>query len=284
MTMTTPLDVRQAVSEREAKTLDTAELRANFLMERLFEPGKLNWTYLHYDRMVVMGAMPTDTPLTFPAELTHQVRETNFLARRELGVINIGGPALVKASGTTYQFDFQDGLYLGRGSEAVTFASVDPKKPAKLYINSTPAHATHPSRKVSKADVDPQTIGSLETANRRTIYKYIHAGLLPTCQLVMGLTRLDTGSVWNSMPCHRHDRRMEAYFYFELPPDAMLVHLMGTPTETRHMIVRNEQAIASPPWSIHCGCGTSNYAFIWSMGGDNIVYSDMDAVPMTTIA
>ncbi len=284
MTTTSAIDVRQAVSEREAKTLDTAALRANFLMERLFETGKLNWTYLHYDRMVVMGAVPTNAPLTFPAELAHEVREKDFLARRELGIINVGGPARITADGTVYEIGPREALYIGRGTAKVTFESKDASKPARLYMNSCPAHATHPTRKITEAESDPQTLGALETANKRTIRKYIHAGLLPTCQLVMGLTTLATGSVWNTMPCHVHSRRMEAYFYFDLPADAVVVHLMGTPTETRHLIVRNEQAIASPPWSIHTGCGTSNYAFIWSMAGDNIVYSDMDPVAMTTLA
>lgn len=281
--MTETRDVRQAVSEREAKTFDTAALRSNFLMEKLFEAGKLNWTYLHNDRMVVMGAVPTDKALSFPAELTHQIRETEFLARRELGVINIGGPAKITADGKVYELEREEALYLGMGSAKVTFESKDAKNPARLYMNSCGAHAKHPSRKITKADADPQTIGSPETANRRTISKYIHAALLPTCQLVMGLTRLDTGSVWNTMPCHVHDRRMEAYLYFDVPGDNVVFHMMGTPTETRHLVVRNEQAICSPQWSVHTGCGTSNYAFIWSMAGDNQVYTDMDAVAMTTL-
>jgi 4-deoxy-L-threo-5-hexosulose-uronate ketol-isomerase len=284
MTTTTAIDVRQAVSEREAKTFDTAELRANFLMDKLFEAGKLNWTYVHYDRMVVMGAVPTTAPLTFPAELCHQIRETNFLARRELGIINIGGPAKITADGKVFEIGSEEALYLGMGTAKVTFESVDPAKPAHLYMNSCPAHAAYPARKVTKAEADPQTLGSLETSNKRTIRKYIHAGLMPTCQIVMGLTRLDTGSVWNTMPCHVHDRRMEVYLYFDLPENSVVFHMMGRPTETRHIVVRNEQAVASPPWSIHCGGATTAYAFIWSMAGDNQVYTDMDPVAMTTLA
>ena len=284
MTATSPIDVRQAVSEREAKTFDTAALRANFLMEKLFEPGKLNWTYLHTDRMVVMGAVPTGAPLTFPTELTHQIRETEFLARRELGIINIGGPARITADGTVFEIGFQEALYIGRGTAKVTFESTDAAKPARLYMNSCPAHAAYPARKITQAEADPQTLGAVETANRRTICKYIHAAMLPTCQLVMGLTRLDTGSVWNTMPCHVHDRRMEVYLYFDLPENNVVFHMMGTPVETRHLVVRNEQAICSPPWSIHTGCATSNYGFIWSMAGDNLVYSDQDPVAMSTLA
>jgi 4-deoxy-L-threo-5-hexosulose-uronate ketol-isomerase len=284
MTTTPVIDVRQAVSEREAKTFDTAELRANFLMDKLFEAGKLAWTYLHYDRMVVMGAVPTSEPLTFPAELCHQIRETEFLARRELGIINVGGPAKITADGQVFEIGYQEALYLGKGTAKVTFESKDAAKPARLYMNSCPAHAAHPARKITEAESDPQTLGSLETSNKRTIRKYIHAGLLPTCQLVMGLTRLETGSVWNTMPCHVHDRRMEAYFYFDLPDNAVVFHMMGRPTETRHIVIRNEQAVASPPWSIHCGCATTAYAFIWSMAGDNQVYTDMDPVAMTTLA
>lgn len=284
MTTTGTVDVRQAVSEREAKTFDTAELRANFLMDKLFEAGKLNWTYLHYDRMVVMGAVPTGAPLTFPADLCHQIRETEFLARRELGIINIGGPAKITADGKVFEIGTEEALYLGKGTAKVTFESVDAKKPARLYMNSCPAHAAHPARKITQAESDPQTLGALETANKRVIRKYIHAGLLPTCQLVMGLTRLETGSVWNTMPCHVHDRRMEVYLYFDLPENAVAFHMMGRPTETRHIVVRSEQAVASPPWSIHCGGATASYAFIWSMAGDNIVYTDMDPVAMTTLA
>lgn len=276
--------VREAISEREAKGFDTSELRANFLIPNLFVQGKVSWTYLHYERMVVMGAMPGTEPISFPADLCHQIRETNFLARRELGIINIGGPARVVAGDKTYELGLREALYVGRGTEPVTFASVDAKNPAKLYMNSTPAHAPYPTRKITQEEASPTTMGASETANKRTIYKYIHAGLLPTCQLVMGLTRLETGSVWNTMPVHVHDRRNEVYFYFDLPENAVVFHMMGTPTETRHIVVRNEEVVASPPWSIHSGCGTSNYTFIWSMGGDNIVYSDMDAVPMTTLA
>jgi 4-deoxy-L-threo-5-hexosulose-uronate ketol-isomerase len=284
MTTTSPIDVRQSVSEREAKTFDTAELRSHFLLDKLFEAGKLNWTYLHDDRMVVLGAVPTTAPLTFPADLCQHIRETEFLARRELGIINIGGPAKITADGTVYEVDTEEALYLGKGTAKVTFESKDPAKPARLYMNSCPAHAAHPGRKITKADADPQTLGSLETSNKRVIRKYIHAGLLPTCQLVMGLTRLETGSVWNTMPCHVHDRRIEVYLYFNVPENAVVFHMMGRPDETRHIVVRNEQAVASPPWSIQSGCATASYAFIWSMDGENQVYTDMDPVAMTTLA
>ncbi len=271
---------RQAVHYEQAEMLDGEDLRRHFLIEQLMVPGRLTATYTHYDRMLVMGAVPTDAPLVVGEDLAKLVGSATLLERRELGLINVGGAGRVTADGTVYEVGPQDALYLGRGIAAVSFASADPANPAKFYINSSPAHAAHPSRLVTKAQALVKELGAPETSNRRTLSQYLHPEVLPTCQLLMGLTRLHSGSVWNTMPAHTHDRRMEAYFYFELPADAVVMHFMGRPEATRHLVVRNEQAVLSPPWSIHCGAGTAAYAFIWSMAGDNQAFTDMDFVAM----
>ncbi len=271
---------RQAVHYEQAEMLDGEDLRRHFLIEQLMVPGRLTATYTHYDRMLVMGAVPTDAPLVVGEDLAKLVGSATLLERRELGLINVGGAGRVTADGTVYEVGSQDALYLGKGIAAVSFASADPANPAKFYINSSPAHAAHPSRLVTKAQALVKELGAPETSNRRTLSQYLHPEVLPTCQLLMGLTRLHSGSVWNTMPAHTHDRRMEAYFYFELPADAVVMHFMGRPEATRHLVIRNEQAVLSPPWSIHCGAGTAAYAFIWSMAGDNQAFTDMDFVAM----
>lgn len=271
---------RQAVHYEQAEMLDGEDLRRHFLIEQLMVPGRLTATYTHYDRMLVMGAVPTDAPLAVGEDLAKLVGSATLLERRELGLINVGGAGRVTADGTVYEVEPQDALYLGKGIAAVSFASADPANPAKFYINSSPAHAAHPSRLVTKAQALVKELGAPETSNRRTLSQYLHPEVLPTCQLLMGLTRLHSGSVWNTMPAHTHDRRMEAYFYFELPADAVVMHFMGRPEATRHLVIRNEQAVLSPPWSIHCGAGTAAYAFIWSMAGDNQAFTDMDFVAM----
>ncbi|KGM34543.1 5-dehydro-4-deoxy-D-glucuronate isomerase [Inquilinus limosus] len=271
---------RQAVHYEQAEMLDGDDLRRHFLIEQLMVPGRLIATYTHYDRMLVAGAVPTGAPLAVGEDLAKLVGSATLLERRELGLINVGGAGRVTADGTVYEVGPQDALYLGRGIAAITFASVDPADPAKFYINSSPAHAAHPSRLVTRSQAIVKELGAPETSNRRTLSQYLHPEVLPTCQLLMGLTRLHSGSVWNTMPAHTHDRRMEAYFYFELPADAVVMHFMGRPEATRHLVVRNEQAVLSPPWSIHCGAGTAAYAFIWSMAGDNQAFTDMDFVAM----
>ena len=270
----------QAVHYEQAEMLDGEDLRRHFLIEQLLVPGRLTATYTHYDRMLVMGAVPTDAPLVIGEDLARLVGSATLLERRELGLINVGGPGRVTADSTVFEVGPQDALYLGKGIASVAFASADPAKPAKFYINSTPAHAGLPSRVVAKDQAIVKELGAPETSNRRTMHQYLHPEVLPTCQLLMGLTRLHSGSVWNTMPAHTHDRRMEAYFYFELPEDAVVMHFMGRPSATRHLVVRNEQAVLSPPWSIHCGAGTASYAFIWSMAGDNQAFTDMDFVAM----
>jgi len=273
----------QAVHFEQAEALGSADLRRHFVIERLFEPGRIGATYTHYDRMLLLGITPVDAPLRFLPEHAKLVGAADVLERRELGLINIGGPGRIRADGRAYELDYQDGVYLGMGSRDVSFESLDPAKPARFYANSVPAHHAFPSRIVRRDEALLNELGAPATSNERKLYQYLHPDVLPTCQLLMGLTRLERGSVWNTMPAHLHDRRMEAYLYFELPSDAFVVHLMGRPEATRHLIMRNEQAVLSPPWSIHCGAGTGAYAFIWSMAGDNQAFTDMDMVAMEAL-
>ncbi|MCB4771881.1 5-dehydro-4-deoxy-D-glucuronate isomerase [Ancylobacter sp. Lp-2] len=275
------MDLRHAIHPDQAEALDTTGLRRHFLIDAVFEEGGIRATYSHYDRMVVLGIAPAAAPLAFDAALAKVAGSEYFLERRELGGINVGaGPLKVAADGESFVVAPQEALYLGMGYREVTFENLDPARPGRLYANSAPAHQRHPSRVVRQDEASPQPLGALETSNKRTIFKYLHPGVLPTCQIVMGLTRLEGGSVWNTMPAHTHDRRMESYFYFEVPQDSFVLHLMGRPEETRHLVVRNEQAVLSPPWSIHSGAGTGSYAFIWAMAGDNQSFADMDFVPM----
>lgn len=279
------METRHAIHYEHAEALDGQELREHFLIGDVLVPGEITATYSHYDRMLVLGIAPTDAPLSPGEELAKLVGAEYLLERRELGAINVGsGAARVRADNEELIVAPNEAVYLGMGVRDIAFESVDPANPAKLYANSCPAHARHPNRVVREQDASPQPMGALETSNQRVIFKYLHPGVLPTCQLVMGLTRLAPGSVWNTMPAHTHDRRMESYFYFELAPEAMVVHLMGRPEATRHLIVRNEQAVLSPPWSIHSGAGTGAYAFIWAMAGDNQSFADMDFVPMQELA
>ncbi len=283
MSNTPAIGLRHAVHPTHAEAMGTDELRDNFLIEAIFTPGQVTATYTHYDRLVVLGIMPTATALTIPAEVVQMVGADALLERRELGLINIGGPALVTADGQSFEVGTHDALYLGMGFAELSFASVDAANPARLYGNSAPAHATHPSRVIRQSDAIEKRMGAQETSNERSLFQYLHPDVLPTCQLLMGMTRLAKGSVWNTMPAHTHDRRMEAYLYFDIAPDAMVMHMMGRPEATRHLIMRNEQVAISPPWSIHCGAGTGAYSFIWSMAGDNQSFTDMDFVPMEAL-
>jgi 4-deoxy-L-threo-5-hexosulose-uronate ketol-isomerase len=261
--------------------MNTAALRDNYLIQNLLLPTKITWTYSHYDRMMIGGVVPTGSKI---ALLPTSILKANyFLERRELGIINIGAKGFVEVDGNTYVLEKQDCLYIGKGSQTVHFRSDSAQDPAYFYLLSTPAHASYPISFMTSKEANPMTVGSTETANLRTIYKYIHAQGIQSSQLVMGLTTLHVGSVWNTMPPHVHDRRMEVYFYFNLPSEQRILHLMGEPNETRHLWVANHQAIISPPWSIHAGCGTSNYSFIWGMAGENKDYSDMDAVPLPSM-
>jgi 4-deoxy-L-threo-5-hexosulose-uronate ketol-isomerase len=269
------MQVKYAQSPKETASMNTAELRENFLMETLFQANKFHFTYTLYDRVIFGGAMPIE-PMTLGNY--NELKADFFLQRREMGIINIGGDGEIVADGKTYKVNKLDCLYLGKNTEGVVFSSKNGKNPAKFFIMSTPAHRDYPNRMMPKEDASPVELGSVETANERTIYKYIHLDGIKSCQLVMGLTVLKTGSVWNTMPAHVHDRRMEIYCYFDVPEAHRVMHYMGQPQETRHLVVASNQAIISPPWSIHSGSGTTNYSFIWAMAGENQVFTDMDAV------
>lgn len=277
----TELPIRHAISQREMLQFSTAQLRDNFLIETLFEPDTIQAVYTHYDRVIVGGALPVQSSVTLSTY--DNLKSGYFMERRELGVINVGGLGSVTVDGTVHSLNTLDGLYVGKGSRDVSFQSDDAAKPARFFLMSAPAHAVHPTAKLAKEDANPTRMGARETANERTIYKYIHVNGLASCQLVMGLTVLESGSVWNTMPAHVHDRRMETYLYFDVPTDHRVFHMMGAPDQTRHLVVANHQAILSPPWSIHSGCGTASYSFIWGMAGENLDFADMDFAPITTL-
>ena len=272
--MKTNYQVRYAAHPRDAKGYDTARLREDFLIEKVFAADEVNMVYSMYDRMVVGGAMPVDEDLKL--EAIDPLKAEYFLSRRELGIFNVGGKGRVKAGEESFELDFKEALYLGAGDREVVFESVDSSVPAKFYFNSCVAHHTYPDRKVTKADAIVAHMGSLEGSNDRNINKMLVREVLPTCQLQMGMTELMPGSVWNTMPAHVHSRRMEAYFYFEVPEEHAVCHFMGEVNETRHIWMRGEQAVLSPEWSIHSAAATHNYTFIWGMGGENLDYSDQD--------
>ncbi|MCR5857663.1 5-dehydro-4-deoxy-D-glucuronate isomerase [Mesorhizobium sp. J428] len=272
------VEVRQAIDPQAAAGYGTDRLRAEFLIQSLFVPGEIRLTYSQYDRMVVGGATPAGAALKL--EPVKQAGTPSFLDRRELVAVNIGGKGTISAGNDSFTLDHRDMLYLGMGAGEVFFASADAANPAKFYLLSAPAHHSYPSRLVRIGEANRLDLGAQATSNERSIYQFIHPDVLQTCQLVVGMTVLAPGSVWNTMPCHVHDRRSEAYLYFALGEDARVVHLMGEPNETRHLIVKNEEAILSPGWSIHSGAGTSNYTFIWAMAGDNVDYKDVDMVAM----
>lgn len=267
-------EVRYASHPDDAKNYDTKRLRKEFLFESVMTPGQIRMVYSTYDRLIVGGAVPMAETL----DLTpiDPMKAATFLERRELGIINVGGKGIVTVGEASFELDYKEALYLGKGDRNVTFKSLDPTAPAKFYFNAAPAHTVYPDRKITKADAVVVELGSLEGSNHRIINKLIVNQVLPTCQLQMGMTELKPGSVWNTMPAHTHSRRMEAYFYFELPETEAVCHFMGETDETRHIWMRNEQAVISPNWSIHSACATRNYTFIWGMAGENMDYSDMD--------
>ncbi|WP_204114487.1 5-dehydro-4-deoxy-D-glucuronate isomerase [Shimia biformata] len=262
-----------AVGPVETKAMDTTQLRDNFHVSGLFEAGCINLTYTHYDRMIVGGVVPDGKDLVL--DEVKEAGTASILDRREMGILNIGEPALVSAGGESHTLGRGDILYLGMGAGPITFGGN-----GRFYLVSTPAHRALPSRLVSLKDAASLYLGSAETANERTIYMFIHPEVMESCQLVMGYTMFHGGSVWNTMPAHLHDRRMEAYLYFDLSEDNRVFHFMGQPQETRHIVMKNEEAVVSPPWSIHCGAGTGSYTFCWAMGGDNVDYKDVDPVAM----
>ncbi|TYA74673.1 5-dehydro-4-deoxy-D-glucuronate isomerase [Seonamhaeicola marinus] len=273
-------EVRYAASPREVKQMDTQELRDEFLIEKVMTLNEIKWVYSHYDRFMVAGVVPEKN---VPLETVDELKSDFFLERRELGIINIGGKGIVTVDGTVYELDHKEALYLGQGNKDVVFSSASSNAPAKFYLNSTPAHKAFPNKKIGIEDVEVVELGAEETANARTLRKYIVNSVVDVCQLQMGMTSLKTGNVWNTMPAHVHDRRMEVYFYIDVPEDQSVCHFMGQPHETRHIWMQNEQAVISPPWSIHSGSGTSNYTFIWGMAGENLDYSDMDTAKITDL-
>lgn len=273
--MKTNYEIRYAAHPEDAKHYDTTRIRRDFLIEQVFTADEVNMVYSMYDRMIVGGAMPVNEKLTL--EAIEPLKAPFFTTRRELGIFNVGeGEGIVHAGDATYILGYKEALYLGKGDRLITFESKDASRPAKFYFNSTNAHCTYPDKKITKADAISVEMGSLDGSNHRIINKMIVNQLLPTCQLQMGMTELKPGSVWNTMPAHVHSRRMEAYFYFELPTDQAICHFMGEVNETRHLWMKNEQAVLSPEWSIHSAAATHNYTFIWGMGGENLDYGDQD--------
>ena len=270
------MELRTASSPRDVKHYDTQRLREEFLIDDLFKADDVKLVYSHIDRIITGSAVPVNGTLTLAAG--DELRAEYFLQRRELGVINIGGEGTVTVDGQVYTLRHRDGLYVGRGCKDIVFASSDPAKPAKFYLNSCPAHTAYPTVYIRPEDCVRQELGSLETANHRTICKYILPGQVQSCQLVMGMTKLEPGSVWNTMPCHTHDRRMEVYLYLDMGENDVVFHMMGEPQETRHIIMHNEEAVISPSWSIHSGVGTRAYSFIWAMCGENQEFTDMDHI------
>jgi 4-deoxy-L-threo-5-hexosulose-uronate ketol-isomerase len=272
--MKTNYELRYASHPQDAKHYDTSRLRKEHLIETIFSNDEVNMVYSMYDRLVVGGAMPVNEILTL--ETIDPLKSDYFLSRREFGTFNVGGAGKITVDGDVIELGYKEALYLGAGNRSVTFESLDVSNPAKFYFNSAPAHKTFPDRKITKADAVVMELGSLETANHRNINKMLVCQVLETCQLQMGMTELAPGSVWNTMPAHTHSRRMEAYFYFEVPEDQAVCHFMGEPTETRHIWMKGNQAVISPEWSIHSAAATSNYTFIWGMAGENLDYSDQE--------
>ncbi len=275
------MDVRYSVNQRDFKRYTTQELRQEFLVENLYQPDQVVAVYSHVDRMVIMGCMPVNEAVSIEKgiDVWKSFGTHYYLERREIGIFNIGGNGTIKVDDVTYQLGYKDCLYITRGAKEVWFASEDPSAPAKFYMVSAPAHCSYENRLIKIEDAAKKACGTAEASNKRVINQFIHPDVLKTCQLSMGLTILESGSVWNSMPAHTHERRMEIYMYFELLPEDVVFHLMGEGQETRHLVMTNEQVVISPSWSIHCGAGTRNYSFIWAMSGENQAFEDMNTIP-----
>lgn len=279
------MDIRYSANQRDVKRYTTEELRREFLIESLYRPDEVAAVYSHVDRMVTMGCMPVGKtiPIDQGIDVWANFGTHYFLERREAGLFNIGGPGHVTVDSKDYALDYKDCLYITRGAREVLFSSDDPAAPAKFYIVSAPAHCSYETRLLRLADAAKKPSGDAAASNKRVINQFIHPDVLKTCQLSMGMTVLAPGSVWNTMPAHTHERRMEVYMYFEIPEDNVVFHMMGEGQETRHIVMQNEQAVISPSWSIHAGAGTSSYTFIWAMGGENQAFDDMDAIPITDL-
>jgi len=275
------MDIRYSANQKDFKRYTTQEVRDEFLIEKLFRPGELVAVYSHVDRMVTMGCMPTDGAVSVDKgiDVWKVFGSKFFLENREIGIFNIGGAGEISADGETFKMAYKDCLYIGKGAKDVSFKSADKSSPAKFYMCSSPAHRVCKTKHITMESAAKKPVGALESANKRVINQFIHPDVLETCQLLMGLTELDTGCVWNTMPAHTHERRMEVYMYFEVPEDQVVFHLMGEGNETRHIVMKSEQAVISPSWSVHSGCGTSNYAFIWAMCGENKEFDDMNVIP-----
>ena len=279
------MDIRYSCNQRDFKRYTTEETRKEFLIEKLFVADEVTAVYSHVDRMVTLGIMPVNerVPLDKGIDIWHSFGTEYFLERRELGMFNVGGAGQVTVDGTVYDLGHKDCLYITRGAKEVFFTSADKANPAKYYIVSAPAHCSYETRLIRIQDAAKKPLGAMETSNKRVINQFIHPSVLKTCQLSMGMTALEPGSVWNTMPAHTHERRMEVYFYFDIPENQVVFHMMGESNETRHIVMQNEQAVISPSWSIHAGAGTSNYTFIWAMGGENQAFDDMDEIPTTEL-
>lgn len=272
--MSVKFEKRYTSNPTDFKTYDTERIRKDFLIEKVMVKGEINLTYTHFDRFIAGGAVPTDQKLKL--SVIDPLKADYFLERRELGIVNVGGKGTVQVDGKNYSINYKEALYVGKGSKEVIFSSDDALKPAHFYLNSAPAHHAYPTKLITEKDAEIVHLGSIDTANERTIRKLIVSSVVDVCQLQMGMTELKKGSVWNTIPAHNHDRRMEVYFYFEVPEDQAVVHFMGQTQETRHIWMHNEQAVISPEWSIHAGSGTAPYTFIWGMAGENLDYGDMD--------
>ena len=274
------MDIRYSANQKDVKRYTTEELRKEFLIENLYQPDQVVAVYSHVDRMVTLGCMPVSKQVSIDQgiDIWANFGTSYFLERREIGIFNIGGSGKITVDGTVYELGYKDCLYITRGAKEVYFSSDDASKPAKFYMVSAPAHCSYETRLIKIADAAKKPLGAMETSNKRVINQFIHPDVLKTCQLSMGMTVLDPGSVWNTMPAHTHERRMEVYMYFEVPEDQVVFHMMGEGDETRHIVMRNEMAVISPSWSIHAGAGTSNYTFIWAMGGENQAFDDMDTI------
>ena len=279
------MDIRYSCNQRDFKRYTTEETRKEFLIENLYVPNEVVAVYSHVDRMVTLGCMPTTETVSIDKgiDIWHNFGTQYFLERREIGIFNIGGAGSIQADGVKYELGYKDCLYITQGTKEVLFASDDAAAPAKFYMVSAPAHRAYETKLIKIADAAKKPLGAMETSNKRVINQFIHPDVLPTCQLSMGMTVLEPGSVWNTMPAHTHERRMEVYMYFEVPENNVVFHMMGEGNETRHIVMQNEQAVISPSWSIHAGAGTSNYTFIWAMGGENQAFDDMDVIPTTEL-